>query len=890
MPSQASPLSDAGPTEASFKLAGLSLHLRPSASQQQALDRLLSEQQDPASPGFRKWLKPEQFADRFGASRSDIATISAWLETQGFHIDGAARGRSWITFHGDAGQVRRAFHTEIHKYNTGGKIHFANTADPAIPAALQDIVSSLEGLDDFTPEPRILQRTEPEQTSGSNHYLAPNDLATIYNVAPLYQAGVDGTGQTIAIAGSSSVDLANIQKFRTRFNLPDQNVQTILVPNLPDPGVVSGARDEAYLDLQWAGAVARNASIVYVYSSSVWNAARYVIDQNLAPVLSVSFSRGCEQTNTGVMQTYRKLAQQAAAEGITWVNASGDAGAAGCDGNGTSIAQNGLAVRFPESIPEITAVGGTQFSEGTGNYWNTSNDANGASALSYIPESAWNEYSSNNALWAGGGGASMLFPKPSWQKGLGVPNDGARDLPDVALSAASHDGFIAYSGGTAYIFSGTSASAPAFAGMLVLLNQYLVSTGVIPAAGLGNVNPMLYQLAQTKPESFHDIVTGGNQLPCVAFSPNCSTGSFGYSAGPGYDLATGLGSPDLYKLVHNWSTQPPSQSLVVASLNKNPVYQQTPDANGNGWAFTVTLNEQAGVPTTITEFTIDNNNYTAQIPAFFGSATLPAHGSVSVSLGAKGLSVPAIRRFHVAGMDASGRQWSEDFSVPFLGFAAVPAIAAAGNGASYQQVYAPGMVMTVYGLDLAPSTQAAGAVPLLNFMGGFSASVNGFSAPLYYVSPTQVNVQIPYETAPGLARLTVVNGQQSATYSFQVAAAAPGIFTGSDGSAVPYAGGKRGDTLVLYITGEGLVTPRLATGASPSPSTPLSSLPKPVLPVSLTIGGVPATIQFAGIPPYLVGVTQINFTVPPNAPLGTQSVVVTVGGASSSPAKFTVTQ
>ena len=866
----ATPSNDDGPVEPSFAVTGTTLHLKPSASQQRALEQLLEEQRNPASPNFRKWLTPEEYADRFGVSRGDIARIDAWLESQGFTTGHVARGRSWVVFSGTAEHVRNAFHTAVHRYRLGAELHYANASAPSIPAALQHIVSGVDGLHDFVPKNDMTTVT-------GTHYLAPDDLATIYDIKPLYQAGIDGTGQTIAIVGASSVDLADIRTFRARFNLPDLTPQLIVVPDLGDPGRNS-AFQEADLDLEWSGAVARNATIIYVYSRSAFNAIAYAIDQNLAPVVSASFS-GCEALNSSILVSFRAMAQQANAQGITWVNSTGDSGAAACDANGSAIAQNGTAVRFPASIPEVTGVGGTELDDQDGNYWNASNDANGASAISYIPEKVWNESATRHALVAGGGGASRFYPKPMWQSGPGVPDDNYRDVPDLALSASTHDGYYSYSGGSVVVFGGTSASTPTFAGMLALINHYLVSKGGQP--GLGNVNPMLYRLAGIQ-GVFHDITNGGNVVPCSAGSPNCTAGTLGYNAGPGYDQATGLGSPDLANMVLQWSSAA-AGPVVAVSFDRNPVYRQAPDASGFNWAVKITLTEEAGVGSILTGLTA--NGQSLDIGSLFSSGTIPPNSSISATLGYQTLTVPATVTLAFTGVDAGGRQWSQQFPLQFLGPPPAPELVGASNAASGQQAYAPGMVLSVYGSQLGSTTQSAAAIPLLNYMGTLSANVNGFSAPFYFVSPGQVNLQIPYEVQPGAATLSISNGLLSSRLSLQVAPSAPGIFMDANSATVPFASGSRGQVLFLYITGEGQVTPSVATGSTPPPSI----FPKPRLPVSMTVGGVDAPIQFIGIPNGLAGVTQINFTVPPAAPLGMQPVVVTVGTVSSAAANFTVT-
>lgn len=312
--------------------------------------------------------------------------------------------------------------------------------------------------------------------------------------------------------------------------------------------------------------MARGASILYVYSTDVFTSAQYAIDHTplLAPVMSFSYG-GCEADNLGVLDMDRTLAQQAVGEGITWVASSGDTAAAACDSETAAEATLGLAVEVPASIPEVTAVGGTEFDEGFGSYWSFSNTGNLGSALSYIPEMAWNDTASRGTLSGGGGGVSIHYPTPAWQSGAGFPNDGFRDVPDVAFTAsADHDGYMICTGGSCpnsangfTAIGGTSASAPVFAGILTLLNQYEVAIGTQAKTGLGNVNPKLYALAQSTANGvYHDVTVGNNIVPCQIGTPNCTTGFFGYSARPGYDQATGLGSVDATNLLVAWAPPP----------------------------------------------------------------------------------------------------------------------------------------------------------------------------------------------------------------------------------------------------------------------------------------------------------------------------------------------
>ena len=552
--------SDRGALEPAARIHGMRLVLAPSDMQSADLERFLEQQRDPSSPDYRNWLTPEQYGERFGLSENDLAIVSSWLQSGGFAIEQVARARNWITFNGTVEQIDRAFHTELHHLeideNTGKATHFANTTEARIPTSLAGIVADIRGLDDFRPKPqsaRLISHPEFNASNGA-HFLSPGDLAAIYDIQALYTAGFDGTGQKVAIIGQTDVSLTDLRAFRAQFNLPANDPQMVLFG--ADPGTSSADQIEANLDLEWSGAVARNASIVYVYSQNVFESLQYAIDQNLAPVVSMSYG-GCEMQGS---TTLRTLAQQANAQGITWMNASGDSGAAGCDTSGAPVAIQGLSATFPADIPEVTAVGGTEFSESnaaSGSYWSPQNSSSLESALSYIPERAWNDTPLGSGLAAGGGAPSLVYAKPWWQAGPGVPNDQARDVPDVSLAASGqHDGYVLYVRGQLMAVGGTSAASPSFAGIVSILNQYLAAKGFISKPGLGNINPNLYSLAQNTTGLFHDIVSGDNIVPCAAGTKGCVNGSLGYAAGPGYDLATGLGSVDAFNIVTKWAGVP----------------------------------------------------------------------------------------------------------------------------------------------------------------------------------------------------------------------------------------------------------------------------------------------------------------------------------------------
>jgi uncharacterized protein (TIGR03437 family) len=570
----AQPRYDQGPVEATFRLSYVQVMFQQTAAQREGLNQLLAAQRDPSSPSYHNWLTPEQYADRFGLSMGDLARVAAWLRSAGFTVEYTARGRDWIAFSGTAAQVEAALHTSVHRYAIGGVTHFGVASEPVIPSDLKPLVATVLGLNDFYPKPMV----KVAYTAGSGHSLAPGDLATIYDINGLYKQGVDGSGQKIAIVGQHAIDISDIQQFRSNYGLGAANIT--LVQN-GTPGDNPDDEIEADLDLEWAGAIAPNAALIYVYSADAGASAFYAIDQNLAPVVSMSFGLCEANVPGGAVSLFEAEAQKGNALGITWIAASGDSGAAGCD-DGATVAVNGLAVNFPASIPEITAVGGTEFNEGNGSYWNATNSASGGSALGYIPEMAWNDTGAFSnlcnynpppngvgaapcpALAATGGGVSMLFPKPSWQVGPGVPDDGQRDVPDIAFASSDlHDPYTIVTSGQPIQVGGTSASTPVFAGMLTLLNQSLKQNGA------GNINATLYGLALSSPSMFHDVVNNNNIVPCAPGTPNCQGDDLGYNAGIGYDLTTGLGSIDTYNLVTGWSAATPSGAAPVISSVKN---------------------------------------------------------------------------------------------------------------------------------------------------------------------------------------------------------------------------------------------------------------------------------------------------------------------------------
>jgi len=589
---------DLGRVNGGEPMSGVSLVFKPSATQQAALDKLLKEQQERSSPNYHKWLTPAQFADRFGMSKNDVNKVTGWLQSQGFTVTRVANSRNQVFFEGTVAQVEAVFHTEIHNYVHGGQVHFANATEPSVPMALSGLTIGLQHLHNFQPKPRARVRAVPHLTSyiTGNHFLTPADVATIYDVQAF--GSVDGTGQKIAIIGQSAVNLTDLHNFRTAAGLPAKDPAMVFVPGTGSSTTICpGDEGESDLDLEWSGAIAKNADIIFVHAglgsgadcnhrtAGAFDALFYAIDNNLASIISNSYGN-CEANigQSGAL-TMQGWAQEANSFGQTIFSASGDSGAADCDFQVTTAIQ-GLAVDLPAALPEVTAVGGTEFDGDVAGvvsgtppntdaaataFWGgtTNSTDNLASALSYIPETSWNDTAFDIAnggnISASGGGASIFFEKPYWQAAGGMPLDNARDVPDIALNgSADHDGYLICSEDSPNVQScangfrdasanqrftvvgGTSAGVPAMAGIWALFNEF---NGF---AGSGNVNSFIfYELASSYPDSFNDIVSGDNIVPCTSGTPDCKGGLLGFNASSGFDLVTGLGSINAFQLALN---------------------------------------------------------------------------------------------------------------------------------------------------------------------------------------------------------------------------------------------------------------------------------------------------------------------------------------------------
>jgi Pro-kumamolisin, activation domain len=713
---------DQGPVEASFPLRNLAFRIAPTPSQEHALETLLAQQQDRNSPNYHKWLTPEQYAARFGLSPNDIKKITDWLQSEGFTAIRVARASNMIMFSGTAEQVERTFQTQIHRYQVNGQSQFYNVTPPQIPAALSGIVSGMRGLNNYHMK-SALQRMKRDYFAGSDgnpwdndQFLSPGDIYAIYNIP----TSMNGSGQSLAIIGETDILAADLADFQTGFgftetfnnctsseqapgvitscNIP--NFQYVLYlptgdtdPLVPD-ALQSGDLGEADLDIEYSGATAPSAKVIYVNApatdgNGVVDSMSYAIDQKIAPVVSMSYGLceffSAENTAEGFVGFSDSEFMEANSFGMTIVNSSDDEGDAGCDG-GANEAAYGYQVEYPASSPYVTAVGGTSipYTEYTSTYWGQSNGPNGGTATGYIPEQSWDDseefsiYCTNNPTvavckdnvglnsWSeaqedyigisgGGSGVSNCLtvnvegicttaePQPSFQSGLNTSvlnpsgtgeldaSTPTRYVPDVALLASpGWPGYIWCTpneeiGGDNWTSScvdgipgaiadgstagGTSFAAPIFAGIITLLNQYLVTNGVESVPGLANINPTVYSLAATA-GAFNPVTTAntgsysngmwceegqpaGQPTPLLCPSSGQGAGFLGgfdtYNFDPttNYNLVTGLGSVNVNNFVLAWFASEATQFTLASTGSSSQTVlagQTTPAA----YTFTAT--------------------------------------------------------------------------------------------------------------------------------------------------------------------------------------------------------------------------------------------------------------------------------------------------------------
>jgi len=523
-PGQLASASLLGPAAADAALP-LSISLR--IQNPEELAALLVALQTPGSPIYHQWLTPAEFTARFAPSADEYAAVVEWLEQQGMTVT-TSPNRLWIEASGAVAHAERAFAIRMSRYDRHGREGLATDEGPSVPAALAGLIDAVR-LTTFPLADPLVQVAGP---NGPMVTMAPKDIYVAYDIAPALANGIDGSGQTIAIVARSDFALSDVNAFQTQFGVPVRPPKKVFPhgnpgigsPNFACQGVkpksmlqqcIRNEEAEVVLDTEWAGAAAPGATVLVDVSNQeiTQSLLDIVTNHTDAKIVTMSFD-ACERRNAAALRMMQPLYAQAAAQGQTVLVGTGDHGADDChDGGAASI--NALS-----SDPNVVAVGGTALDPGF--------DGDG-NATGYVSESVWND------VGASGGGASALVAKPAYQTGPGVPDDRARDTPDVALLASPvNSGYVIRVANQVAIVGGTSVGTPIWGGIVALLNN------AAHTDALGALNPVLYQLGADQygnggPAVFHDVTVGDNGFNGVG----------GFAAGVAYDQATGWGSPDV---------------------------------------------------------------------------------------------------------------------------------------------------------------------------------------------------------------------------------------------------------------------------------------------------------------------------------------------------------
>jgi len=942
---------DRGAVADNSPIEHLLLQLKRPPEQEQALQQFIADLHAQGSPGFHKWITAQEFGERFGVAQSDLDTVSAWLTSHGFHVNVIYPSGVLIDFSGTAGQVRKAFQTELHALEVNGEKHIANMSDVRIPAALAPVIVGVVSLHDFGPHPMVQMRkphpqfTFTDSLGGTNYAVTPSDLATIYNINPLFSSGISGQGQTIVLIEDTDVfSASDWNSFRSAFGLSGYSsasfTQVHPAPssgtnNCGAPGVIAPNDAEAILDAEWASAAAPGAAIEMAACADTQTtfggliAIQNLINGNTPPPAIMSISYGqCETVNGDAANAaYNSAYQQAVAEGVSVFVAAGDSGAAGCDNSATQAA-HGIAVNAFASTPNNVAVGGTDFSDtyssANDTFWSLSNTSTFGSALSYIPETPWNDscaglllsnymgysptYGStslcNDPLFgaffqttvAGGGGPSGCatgapstagvvsgtcqgWPKPSWQSLLGNPSDGVRDTPDVSLFAAdglwSHFYIFCWSdarnGGGACTgdpsawsaAGGTSFASPIMAGIQALINQ--------KAGGpQGNPNPVYYQLAATEFGPSGNTACDSSNGNTVANSCIFYDVTFG-------DMDVNCAGPNCYFADGSVGV------LSTSNAAFSPAY-----GTNTGWDFAT------GIGTVNAANLVNNWPASVQNPSFSlaaspGSVSVVQGNAVSstiavtpqngfngtVTFAASGLPGGVTASFNPNPAAATTQLTLTSASGATTGTFSVTITGTSGSLSNSTTVSLTVIAAANFSLSASPASlsivQGTGATSTIavNPLNGFNASVNLTASGL----PSGVTASFIPNPTTASSTLTLSAGPSAATGTFTV------NVTGTSGSLI------HTSQISLTVT----PAPNFALSASPaklsirrgsSGQTTITITPSNgfAATVNLSIGGLPNGVTAAFSPNPASSSSALKISVSPTAPRG--SFNLTISGVS----------
>lgn len=485
------------------------------------VDSFIADLYNPSSPNYKHYLTTEQFAAKFGATAADVQKVTDFATSNGLKVTNVASNNQAVTVSGTVAQLESAFGVTLNDYNNAqGETFFANSSTPAVPSAIAGVVNGVLGLDNEAKHHTHIKKPEtqaPKVGSGPAGGYTPTELRSAYDITPLAST-YNGTGQNVALVEFDGYVMSNITTYYNKYSLGSPQPQTVLIDGYN--GKAGSGQGEVELDIEVINAIAPKAQ-VYVYEApnsdqGELDMYQRIANDNTSKAVSISWGECESLANTATMNSLHNILSQMAIQGQSVFAASGDDGAYDCG----SYSPNKLDVDNPANDPYVTGVGGTKLTLTSGNYGS---------------EAVWSNTSQKSG---GGGGLSRIYTMPSWQTGTGVQNtysNGKRQVPDVSADADPSTGYSIYSAGSWTVYGGTSCAAPLWAGIAAVNNQYAAAKSK-PA--LGQANPVLYQMFNTTQpyNAYHDITSGKNLY---------------YPATAGYDMASGIGTPDAYNLIRD---------------------------------------------------------------------------------------------------------------------------------------------------------------------------------------------------------------------------------------------------------------------------------------------------------------------------------------------------
>jgi len=529
--------------------------------QPDALNNFLAKLYDPASPNYHHYLTPDQFTQLFAPPPDQVQQVTAYLQSQGFTVTGIAPNNRILDATGSVGQVQQSFHVQINSYRLGNHTFYANATAPSLPASIGQLISSIGGLDNsvqYHPHYQRQVKAGSAAATGATG-LGPKDLARAYDATPLQANGIEGDNQTIALFELDGYQPGDINAYFQNYGITPPTISKVLVDNVS--GNAGQGAVEAELDIEVTAAMAPHANqIVYEGPNTTQglnDSYNKIVTDNKAQIASISWGLCETYSGSAELQLLDTIFKQGAAQGISFFAAAGDSGAYDCQ-------DTNLAVDSPASDPYVTGVGATSLQLNAG---------------AYVSESVWSDASQLQHGPKGvgsGGGLSSVFKQPAWQSGSGTQSqytNGYREVPDVSAVGDPKTGYSVYctvtNAGcppTGWItIGGTSAAAPFWASSLLLINQYLLAHN---AGVIGHANIALYHVLSTQQPypAFHDVATGNNLY---------------FPATTSYDLASGIGSPDLYNLARDLAASvsgsiPTPSPTTIPSPTPSPTSPPSP--------------------------------------------------------------------------------------------------------------------------------------------------------------------------------------------------------------------------------------------------------------------------------------------------------------------------